>query len=124
MAKLVKEQPRAEGDAIIIRDIDFLMLWILQVVEMEKVPNLSLRLRQGNPCIVKAALVVVTVISDAHIQAFCEILFHGYPFYSINRRAVFVRFYHFPPISISVGLISTHTAKERKTRNNFVSSAR
>ena len=26
MAKLVKEQPRAEGNAIIIRDIDFLML--------------------------------------------------------------------------------------------------
>ena len=116
---LLSHRAARKTHAIIIRDIDFLMLWILQVVEMEKVPNLSFRLRQGNPCIVKAALVVVTVISDAHIQAFCEILFHGYPFYSINRRAVFVRFYHFPPISISVGLISTHTAKERKTRNNL-----
>ena len=97
MAKLVKEQPRAEGNAIIIRDIDFLMLLILQLVEMEKVPNLSFRLRQGDPCIVKATLVVVTVVSDAYVQAFCEVLSHGCPFYSINRRVAFVRFYHFTP---------------------------
>lgn len=61
----------------------------------------------------KAALVVVTVISDAHIQAFCEILFHGYPFYSINRRAVFVRFYHFPP-HLYFSRIDIHSYRQRK----------
>lgn len=42
-------------------------------------------------------LVVVTVVSDAYVQAFCEVLSHGCPFYSINRRVAFVRFYHFTP---------------------------
>lgn len=95
MAKLGKELSRAEGDAIIIRDIDFLVQRILQAVEVEKIPNLRFRLRQGDPRIVELALVVVTVISDANAQALREILFHGRPFYSMNRRIAFVRFYHF-----------------------------
>lgn len=113
MAKLGKELGRAEGDAIIIRDIDFLVQRILQVVEVEKIPNLRFRLRQGDPRIVELALVVVAVIPDAYAQAFREILFHGRPFYSMNHGVAFVRFYHFtPPHPYYDRIDITHADKE------------
>ena len=114
MAKLGKELSRAEGDAIIIRDIDFLVQRILQAVEVEKIPNLRFRLRQGDPRIVELALVVVTVIPDAYAQAFREVLFHGRPFYSMNRRIAFVRFYHFTPPRPYCDRIDIRSCRQRR----------